>query len=265
MTTIDDLTIEQMREIVESAPDSNCFYDPKNNDYYSFAEDGSCELWDIDLKEWVASEFEPWHGSFIEIKDIQDRIEIHPKFMVGDKIVSLICDDILTIISFGHGYFLKAKGFNCHGMIDGECNVLSYQIRHATDEEIKAGHRIKMDRFEEFIVKKYPNRSAKVLLQKLQNSDGTWFYAVKEVQDQSEAWQYLQAEIDDLKKKNKEANSREINKIEANLILKSNIEDKENRIDMALALIDTTSYSEISRRMPDFVDQLKEALRGKSE
>ncbi|MCU4320667.1 hypothetical protein KTH44_16240 [Acinetobacter bereziniae] len=265
MTTINDLTVEQMREIVESAPDSNCFYDPINNDYYSFAEDGSCELWDLEQKKWVASEFEPWHGSFIEIEDIQDRIKKHPEFMVGDKVVSLICDDILTIISFGHGNFLKAKGFNCHGMTDGECNVLSYQIRHAKDEEIKAGHRIKMDRFEEFIVKKYPSRSAKVLLNKLQDNDGTWFYAVKEVQDQSEAWKARQVEIDNLNNKNKEAYSREIKKFEENLILKSNIEDKENRIDMALALIDTTSYSEISRRMADFIDQLKEALRGKSE
>ncbi|WP_372404573.1 hypothetical protein ACDW34_07105 [Acinetobacter piscicola] len=56
-----------------------------------------------------------------------------------------------------------------------------------------------MDRFEEFIVKKYPNRSPKVLLQKFQDADGTWFYGVKEVQDQSEAWQARQAEIDELK------------------------------------------------------------------
>ncbi|MFW1829126.1 hypothetical protein [Acinetobacter sp. ULE_I092] len=53
-----------------------------------------------------------------------------------------------------------------------------------------------MDKFEEFIVKKYPNRSAKVLLHKLQDNDGTWFYAVKEVQDQSDAWQSRKAELD---------------------------------------------------------------------
>uniref|UniRef100_UPI00148EFD2B hypothetical protein n=1 Tax=Acinetobacter bereziniae TaxID=106648 RepID=UPI00148EFD2B len=77
--------------------------------------------------------------------------------------------------------------------------------------------------------------------------------------------QSRKAQIDNITNKNKEAHSREIKKFEENLILKSNIEDKENRIDMALALIDTTSYSEISRRMPDFIDQLKEALRGKSD
>ena len=61
-----------------------------------------------------------------------------------------------------------------------------------------------MDKFEEFIIKKYPNRSPKVLLQKFQDADGTWFYGVKEVQDQSEAWQSRQAEIDEKDKLIKE-------------------------------------------------------------
>ncbi|MEO4070912.1 hypothetical protein [Acinetobacter pittii] len=63
-------------------------------------------------------------------------------FKVGDKITTLLCDDILTVIGIGHGDFLKAKGFNCHGMKDGVCNVLSFQVNHATKEEIEAGHRI---------------------------------------------------------------------------------------------------------------------------
>ncbi|WP_151789512.1 hypothetical protein [Acinetobacter nosocomialis] len=67
------------------------------------------------------------------------------EFKVGDKITTLLCDDILTVIGIGHGHFLKAKGFNCHGMIDGECNVLSFQVKHATPEEIAAGHRIDND------------------------------------------------------------------------------------------------------------------------
>ncbi|MFW1768218.1 hypothetical protein [Acinetobacter baumannii] len=64
------------------------------------------------------------------------------EFKVGDKITTLLCDDILTVIGIGHGHFLKAKGFNCHGMKDGECNVLSFQVKHATLAEIAAGHRI---------------------------------------------------------------------------------------------------------------------------
>ncbi|EMW7813726.1 hypothetical protein [Acinetobacter baumannii] len=63
-------------------------------------------------------------------------------FKVGDKITTLLCDDILTVIDIGSGNFLKAKGFNCHGMKDGVCNVLSFQVNHATKEEIEAGYRI---------------------------------------------------------------------------------------------------------------------------
>lgn len=37
---------------------------------------------------------------------------------------------------------------------------------------------------------------------------------------------------------------------------------KDKQIEAALALIDTTSYSEMNRRMPDFIEQLKEILRG---
>lgn len=55
-----------------------------------------------------------------------------------------------------------------------------------------------MNKFEDFIEKKNPNRSKEYLLRKLQDSDGTWFYPVKEIQEQSEAWQARQAEIDAL-------------------------------------------------------------------
>lgn len=50
-----------------------------------------------------------------------------------------------------------------------------------------------------------------------------------------------------------------------NMKLEAEIEEKDKRIETALALIDTTSYSEIQRRMPDFIDQLKVALRGEHE
>lgn len=64
------------------------------------------------------------------------------EFKVGDKITTLACRDILTVTAIGRGRFLKAKGFNCHGMKDGECNVLDFQVKHATPEEVAAGHRI---------------------------------------------------------------------------------------------------------------------------
>ena len=66
-------------------------------------------------------------------------------FKVGDKITTLACRDILTVTAIGSGHFLKAKGFNCHGMKDGECNVLDFQVKLASPEEITAGHRINND------------------------------------------------------------------------------------------------------------------------
>lgn len=62
------------------------------------------------------------------------------------------------------------------------------------------------------------------------------------------AFEYRQAKIDELQ--------------ESNLNLEGECVQLQNRIDTALALIDTSSYAEIQRRFPDFMDQLKEALRG---
>ncbi|MFN4367149.1 MAG: hypothetical protein ACK4GA_06020 [Acinetobacter sp.] len=52
---------------------------------------------------------------------------------------------------------------------------------------------------------------------------------------------------------------------ESNLNLEGECVQLQNRIDTALALIDTSSYAEMQRRLPDFMDQLKEALRGDHE
>lgn len=43
------------------------------------------------------------------------------------------------------------------------------------------------------------------------------------------------------------------------------VNELQDRVDTALALIDTSSYAEIERRLPDFIDQLKEALRGQND
>lgn len=52
-------------------------------------------------------------------------------------------------------------------------------------------------------------KTNKELMHKLQENDGTWFYTVKEVQDQSGAWQSRQAEVDE-KDKRIEAALKEI-------------------------------------------------------
>ncbi len=73
---------------------------------------------------------------------IQTKEPTMSEFKVGDKITTLACRDILTVTAIGSGHFLKAKGFNCHGMKDGECSVLDFQVKHATTKELIVGHRI---------------------------------------------------------------------------------------------------------------------------
>lgn len=105
-----------------------------------------------------------------------------------------------------------------------------------------------MDRFEEFIVKKYPNRSPKVLLQKFQDADGTWFYGVKEVQDQSEAWQARQAEINRLE---------EWNSNQARSIKTYQGEDEDLK-----ALLQKLIDDEYTIMRPSMAYEIQKALRG---
>lgn len=108
-----------------------------------------------------------------------------------------------------------------------------------------------MDRFEEFIVKKYPNRSPKVLLQKLQDIDETWFYAVKEVQDQSEVWQARQAEINRLE---------EWNLNQAQSIKTYQSEGKDLK-----ALLQKLIDDEYTTMRPSMAYEIQKALRGECE
>ena len=93
-----------------------------------------------------------------------------------------------------------------------------------------------MDKFEEFIIKKYPNRSPKVLLQKFQDADGTWFYGVKEVQDQSEAWQSRQAEVDLLQQYNDDLAGGQC-------CLYRELKEKDKRIDEMSNLLDRSEIN----------------------
>ncbi len=52
---------------------------------------------------------------------------------------------------------------------------------------------------------------------------------------------------------------------EVQMELQAKVNELQDRVDTALALIDTSSYAEIERRLPDFIDQLKEALRGQND
>lgn len=39
----------------------------------------------------------------------------------------------------------------------------------------------------------------------------------------------------------------------------------QERVDVVLGVVDTTSYTEMGRRLPDFIDQIKETLRGDNQ
>lgn len=140
-----------------------------------------------------------------------------------------------------------------------------------------------MDNFEEFIIKKYPNRSPKVLLQKFQDTDGTWFYGVKEVQDQSEAWQSRQAEVDQLIAENIHFRDKKWDENEAYNSGKASmfaliqekdkrIEELENRLNVVNLLLinwgdeytqNTTSHESIADAvLRTCATELKQALRG---
>lgn len=64
------------------------------------------------------------------------------EFKVGDLITSPITCSILEVVGFGHGNFIKAKALskNHQNIIEG--NFLSFQVKHATLAEIKAGRRL---------------------------------------------------------------------------------------------------------------------------
>lgn len=131
-----------------------------------------------------------------------------------------------------------------------------------------------MDNFEEFIVKKYPNRSLKVLLHKLQENDGTWFYAVKEVQDQSDAWQSQQAEIDEKDKRIEELekacisykNQRDDNakKLMVKSVHYNSIQEDlaklKDRLELAHHLAIQSTWSSLKQ-----LKKVVKALRGESE
>lgn len=74
--------------------------------------------------------------------------------------------------------------------------------------------------------------------------------------------QSRQAEVDEANAKSQMCRDEKIHAINRWSQISKELEEKDKRIDMALALIDTTSYSEINRRTPDFIDQLKNCLRG---
>ncbi len=79
MTTINNLSIEQMREIVDGAPTQDCFYDTYEGLFYSKDHDHYWEWWDSDCKEWFECEFvvNQNEDGFLHLNDLRTAIAKH--------------------------------------------------------------------------------------------------------------------------------------------------------------------------------------------
>ncbi|MFW2079730.1 hypothetical protein ACNPQK_01920 [Acinetobacter guillouiae] len=110
--------IEKAREIVNGAP--------KGFDAYSFKE-----------KKYVRSD---WFLGEVSLNDLRTAISEHDEFKVGDLVVHPKFDNkkIYEIIEIKGDLFTVFYDRNSHSFRS--------DLRHATPEEIKAGHRLEAER-----------------------------------------------------------------------------------------------------------------------
>lgn len=138
MTTINNLTIEQMREIVSKAPANAESY---QGGYY-FRElpqfmfhNGFHDQWNLTDNDGLYFRAAGFHP--IQIDDLRTAIAKHDshEFKVGDLVVCTNrgFNEVDKIREFdSDGYFTTINGYYCNPRV----------FRHATIDEIKAGHRI---------------------------------------------------------------------------------------------------------------------------
>lgn len=120
MTTINNLSIEQMREILEGAPEGAKAYNTKMKQYTNGFIRCSSDVYFDDLRTAIAE---------------QDSRE----FKVGDLVVHPKFDNkkIYEIIEIKGDLFTVFYDRNSHSFRS--------DLRHATPEEIKAGHRLEAE------------------------------------------------------------------------------------------------------------------------
>lgn len=146
MTTINNLTIEQMREIVEGAPegahlwrDMDSICSPNEILYYAWF--GGALLVFEEGKGWIKSIYHDGSEYILdqlqELNNLRTAIAKHdsPEFKVGDWVVFINPNMSKSVKEIKSLEGLTHVSFNFHPF---HINL----IRHATPEEIKAGHRI---------------------------------------------------------------------------------------------------------------------------
>lgn len=130
MTTINNLTIEQMREIVDGAPDWAVSVNLHNGMYYELREYRRGHTFLSELRTAIA-EYSP------DSPDSYGWVGVH--YNLGDHIV-------YKKPWVGHNLVLKIGGDGNQSMSLASASLSQNYIRHATPEEIKAGHRLEAER-----------------------------------------------------------------------------------------------------------------------
>ena len=134
---MENLSMEQMREILEGAPDwpviGYCIVG--NNYIFKQCEHAPCSYSNLD-NAWS----EEYAIHFVCLNDLRTAISEHDEFKVGDLVVHPKFDNkkIYEII--------KIKGDLFTVFYDRNSHSFRSDLRHATPEEIKAGHRLEAER-----------------------------------------------------------------------------------------------------------------------
>lgn len=149
MTTINNLTIEQMREIVNGAPDEASFYQ-QTGDQVGYILDGGGIYW------WWNSQDNSWNKDYSDkrtmqsLNDLRTAISEHDsrEFKVGDLVVNSHGEEIRLlkiwrILDCGHDPRMSIADYDSTGL-SGWSRF--HRLRHATPSEIKAGHRLEAER-----------------------------------------------------------------------------------------------------------------------
>lgn len=139
-TTVNNLTIEQMREIVSGAPEGATHFQKSYRIWY-FKETNQ-GIWGYPNNEWIFMDekylIPGYMDELTNLNDLRTILDSQPKFKIGDQVLFVdterFTDDLLDIkYHKENGKFVVTNGW-VSWKVDEE------EIRHATAEEIKAGY-----------------------------------------------------------------------------------------------------------------------------
>lgn len=140
---MENLSMEQMREIVEGAHGRAEVCIPCLEDvmYFAKRDDGKWFKWSNGYNQWLEyfGKVDPMDLA-MDLNDLRTAIAKHDEFKVGDLVVHPKFDNkkIYEIIEIKGDLFTVFYDRNSHSFRS--------DLRHATPSEIKAGHRLEVER-----------------------------------------------------------------------------------------------------------------------